>query len=268
MSNSVKFITVFFFVALCYSCSSIPDFPEGGYKYPASPFKGTKDSFNSSLYSHYWSLAFNELELNVAPLKQVTIRLIYETAFGESVTLIMTQKEIVIKQAIQGSPYPNYEIDKLDSLERFHLQILRSNFPIEEIKPDNPTKKRMDSLAGIYPKLLDPNYYKYLLDKSTNFDSIPFKYKTTKVPITNSKFHTLLEEINASGYWKLPPRVKCDSDGYLDGFGFMLEANTPQKYNFVSLSNCPEKALEFSKACQAIIDAANLSKRIRVIPEN
>lgn len=267
MRNSIKPIAFIVMICLFISCNEKIKFPDGGYNYPASPYKTIRDSFNFVYYSHYWCLAFNEPDMSIKPLNKTTFRLIYETAFGESVVFTMTENEIIIKQATQGQPYPDRDLTKLDSLERLHFRILLSSFPNNEVDSTSPQKESLNSLVRSYPKLLDPNYYKSLLDKSAKADSLPFKYITKRVSISNSLYNELLSKINSSGYWQLPPHIECGVE-YLDGYGFILEANTTKKYNYVGLANCPEKSLKFSKACQAIIDAAGLDKKIKIVSEN
>lgn len=265
MRNTIRLIELIVLISVFSSCNRKIDFPNGGYNYPANPYKTIRDSFNFAYYSHYWYLSYNEPDLSIKPLKQNTFRLIYESAFGKSVVFTMTENEIIIKEAIQGRPYPDQDLTKLDPIEKMHLQILRGNFPIQEM--DTTNAKSLNSLVKAYPKFLDPNYYKSLLDKSASIDSVPFKYKTESVSISSSLYNKLLSKINSSGYWQLPPHIECGQE-YLDGYGFILEANTDRKYNYVGLANCPEKSLMFSKACQAIIDAAGLDKKIRVVSEN
>ncbi len=267
MRNSIKFIASALVLCLFISCNEKNNFSDGGYNYPASLYKNKRDSFDLAYNSHYWCLAYNEPDMSTTALNKTTFRLIYETAFRESVVFVMTENQIIIKQAIQGQPYPESDLTKLDSLERYHIQILRSSFPIQKVDSTNHLKERFDSLVRSYPQLLDYNYYKSLLDKSAKADSIPFKYSTKRVNISSSLYNEILSKINSSGYWELPIYIKCDGE-YLDGYGFILEANTTKKYNYVGLTNCPEKSLKFSKACQAIIDAACLAKKIRIVSEN
>jgi len=267
MPNIIKSIAVIIAGFLLASCNRDIKFPDGGYKYPVVLTKTLGDSFRQTYWDKYWDSVYDEPDLKLKPLGQTTIRLIYETAFGEMVIITMTENELVIKRPYQGDSSPGQDSTKLNDLERFHFRILQRYFPIQEMDAGNYQKVRNDSLAKIYPKLLDPNYYKYLLDKSRKVDSIPFKYDIKKVKITTSKYEEIVGQINSSGYWKLPLQIDCDHS-VLDGYGFELEINTPEKYNLVALTNCPEKALEFSKACQAIIDAANLDQKIRVMPDN
>lgn len=268
MGHIIKFIAyvgIFFFLTSCNRKNI--EFPEGGYSYSSPLYKNLKDSFNSSHYFNIWSAAYNEPDLTKKPLSQTTIRLTYETAFGNAAIFTMTENEIVIKQPTQGSPYPDLDSMKLTPEERLHFRILKRYFPIQELDSTNTKKGMLDSLNKIYSKLLNPIYYKYLLDKSVVADSIQFKYSVKKVQIPYSKYTEIVSKINSSGYWQLPLHIECDQAS-TDGYGFLLEVNTNQKFNLVGLSNCPEKALKFSEACQAIINAANLGKEITIIHEN
>jgi hypothetical protein len=264
MRHIIKFITFVGIFFLLPSCKRKIEFPEGGYSYSTPLYKNLKDSFNSSHYFNIWSAAYKEPDLTKKPLSQTTIRLTYETAFGNSAIFTMTENQIVVKRPIQGSPYPDLDSMKLTPEERSHFRILKRYFPIQELDSTITKKGMLDSLSKIYPKLLDPIYYKYLLDKSIVADSIQFKYNVKKVQIPYSKYTEIISKINSSGYWKLPLHIECD-DTPTDGYGFLLEVNTNQKFNLVGLTNCPEKALKFSEACQAIINAANLGKEIIIV---
>jgi hypothetical protein len=254
-------------------------YPEGGYDYPKSlnntdtsnysfPIAhliGAKDSFNASYYGHYWGQCYNEPNLSLQPFGKDIFRLTYETAFGDASIFTLTEDEIVIKQPKSGSPYPEYDSTKLNELEKLHYSILQWNFPIKDTSHSIKSQKRLDSLAKLYPKLVDPSYYKYLIDKSAIFKKEAFTYTTKRTRISKNKFYKIVTLINSSGFWKLPYRNKCDVD-FTDGFGFILEANTARKYNIVNI-NCPYDKSDFVKACQELINAANLDKKIKVYDE-
>ena len=279
MKTPFNFILITAIVIIIASCNSKINFPAGGYDYPADVSKidtnvfyypkdiaNKKDSFRSSYYGYYWHKAFGEPNLSIRPQHEITFRLVYVNAFGATSIFTVTQNQIVVKKLLQGKFYPQHDIMKLDTLERLHLRILENNFPIEDLPLDYSGKKTMDSFAAIYPKLLDPHYYKYLWDKSSYTDTVPFRYSVNKIMISTEKFNSIVNQINAADYWKSPFEIGC-VDGYLDGYRFTLEANLPGRYNVVSLSNCPEKASKFSAVCQAIVDACNLEKKIELISE-
>jgi hypothetical protein len=265
-TNIIRLLLLFCILYFTISCDRQSKFPEGGYKYPAKLYKSIRDSFNSAYSLQHWCKSYNEQDLSNIPLDTPTFRLVYETAFGESAIFILRPYEITVKEPTQGKPYPEYDTLKLTQLERLHFKLLKRSFPIQELKSDNPKKKKADSLAKLYPVLLDPKYYKALLDKAEKPDSIAFKYSIKKIALTKSKYIQLIDLINTSGYWTLPIHIECDYD-YTDGYGILLEANTKKKYNFVSIGICSEEAIAFCKACQAIIDVSNLDKKIKIISE-
>lgn len=264
--NFILLIGAAFVIVSCKSHSNEIQYPEGGYNYPDSFHQSLRDSFYSSLYMKQWSLAYDEPDISIKPLNESVFRLVYESAFGEAAIFILKSNKLIIKQPMQGNPYPAYDSLILYGIERPHFKILQRDFPIQEMDPLSSRKKRNDSLAKIYPKLLDPHYYSYLLNKSVKPDSIPFKYTTKIISLTDAQYSNLINQINSSGYWKLPRKIECDFD-YTDGYGILLEANTPKRYNSVSQGICYEKELKFSKACQAIIDLANLDKKIVIVPK-
>jgi hypothetical protein len=243
-----------------YACTTHISFPEGGYAYPAHIERSTYDSFKFILNSSYWQSAFKEPDLSIQPQKKVTVRLTFETAFGESYVISMTNDEIVTKEVTQGSPYPDHDPMRLDSLERLHYYVLRKNFPLSHENSAGRRKKYLDSLVELYPKLIDVQYYKYLSDKSAVRDST-FRFDIKHIKIADSTYRSIIDQINASGYWTQPYHIGCEA---MDGFGFILEVNTTEKYNFVGLSNCPEKNSLFSKACRSLVTAAALEKKIKI----
>ena len=266
-------------MVLVTSCNQREIFyPEGGYPYPqdistvdtndfAYPLKdlvSSKDSFRSAYISRYWGRGYNEPNLSIKPLETTVFRLLYFAAFQQELIISITESEIVIKESKKGTPYGTYDSTKLSEVERSNLQLLEWNFPLQDIRSESPRKKRADSLITKYPELLNPSYYKYLKDKSTTFK--PFVYTTKRIKISKNKFNKIIILINHSGYWKLPHKIECEAV-VLDGYGIMLEANTARYYNNVNLSSCPGDQTLFRKACQEIINMANLDRKINLFME-
>lgn len=264
MSKPLQYLIALFFASFFISCNNEIKFPAGGYDYPAFLKDNLKDSFYQAYYFPYWCKAYDEPDLSSKSMGENTFRLIYQTAFNEEVVFTMTKAEIVVKKPLEGHPYPAFDSLILDGVERHHFKILQQYFPIQEYDANIKRKAYLDSLANVYPQLLDPYYYKALLNKAIRKDLPLFKYSIKRVPISESKYKSIVDQINLSGYWKLPRHIECTED-YADGYGFGLEANTAKKYNFVTLANCPEKAYAFSKACQSIIDASNPDKKIIIV---
>lgn len=253
-----------FFMLSCKSSSNEIQYPAGGYKYPYTVYQKPGELFYSKLYTEQWYLSYDEPNLTIKPLQESVFRLVYQTVFGKSAIFILKKNELIVKQPIQGNPYPDYDFSRLNKLEQMDIRILQSVFPIPGTEQQDSMKERNDSQTKLHAKLSDPKYVIYLLNKAHVPDSIPFKYSTKKVSLTALQYQYLVDQVNASGYWKLPRHIKCD-DEYLDGDGILLEANTPDKFNMVSVSNCYEKESKFSKACQAIIYMAGLGKEIEIV---
>jgi hypothetical protein len=120
-----------------------------------------------------------------------------------------------------------------------------------------------DSLSKIYPELLDPNYYKYLLDKSSS-DKEKFEYSLQRIPIKKKRFLSLVNQINESEYWQLPFDNWCNHPPS-DAGGFTLEVNTPKKYNVVFTLSCPADSTKYIKACQELVKYAKMDDEIKLI---
>jgi hypothetical protein len=88
-------------------------------------------------------------------------------------------------------------------------------------------------------------------------------YITNEISISASTFAELVNTINNSGYWTMPYEVVCEHPSF-DAPGFLLEANTGFKYNFVSSPVCPDAVTPFTKACFEIIKCAKLENEINI----
>ena len=260
------------------SCNSGIKYPEGGFDYPKSiagkdtnyyryPIVDfTKNDRFAEYFERFFYMQFEEPNLSIRPFIKETFRLTYSTAFGETVILSFNEDEILIKKGIAGGMY-DHDSTKLNKLENFHLNLLRRWFPLEETKTIIPAStKYLDSLSLLYPELLDVNYFIILYDKATVRNNLPFTYHIKKISITKKTFRFMVDQINASGYWQLPPHVGNDGS-VADGYSFTLEANTFRKYNIVNRSGNPSDKTDFPKLCQKIIVFAGLDKEIKLDAE-
>ena len=262
---------------LFMSCSHQPIiYPDGGYDYPKdinnidsnnigfpiSHLIGTKDSFMFACFGRFWMQAYSEPNLSLKPMAEDVFRLHYEDRRDEFI-FKMTSDEIVVKERVKGRPYPEYDSTKLDDIERRHYVVLNSNFPLQDKKNSGKRKKMLDSLVMLYPQLLDPSYYRSLLEKSFIKSKEAFTFSTRKIKISKSKFHHIVNLINSSGYWKLPYRNECET-AVADGYGLTLEANTSRRYNMAGMGYCPGVRKEFINACQELINASQLSSKIKL----
>jgi len=213
---------------------------------------------------HYFK-SFDEPNLSLAPAKNgTTIRLSMDSWGDTPFVLNMTCNEITIKIGDSGSVYPVEDVSKLTKLEQLHYNVLRYRFPIDTGKVSGRTRHYLDSLLKLYPELLSPVYYRSLLDKCLNYDSLPFKYSTFRVNISNKKFNYFLDKLNSSGFWNLPRQMSLEPSP-ADGGGYLLEVNTSAKYKMIVSTNCPSISESLTKVCQEIIDFAKPENRKMVL---
>lgn len=270
--NFVEIICSSCFVLVqCQSNDNIPTliYPDGGYEYPkilkdidtnnylypVRDLISTKDSLISTMYSRYWAQAFDEPNLSIKPQVNEIFRLTYQSFKDGEYVITLTRSEIIVKQSQEHVPYPEYDSTKLSPLERSHYEILSAFFPIQNKQYSIPLRKRLDSLAKRYPKLLDFNYYRILREKSDTFSRKAFKYVTRRVEISAKSYFEIVDRINKSGFWESPYKIECPED-YADGYSFTIEANTHRKYNIVARSTCASDTSSIRKACQELINAS------------
>jgi len=234
------------------------------YSYPIDILKGSKDSLDASYYGPYFGKGYKEPNLSLRYLGTDVFRLSYSTAFGFELIFSLTQDKIVVKEITKGSPYPTYDSTELSPFERFLFQEMKYDFPFKYRTKAKKTSRRIDSLTRRYPQLLDINYFRHLMNKSASLNLQNFTFITREINISHATYKDLVTRINECGYWKLPYELPC-AQCYLDGFGYMLEANTATKYNCVSAGTCINDTDKFALACQAIIDAAYFGHRINLI---
>lgn len=253
----------FLILLLLAACSGGNRFPEGGYPYPAPYADNRQDSFLQNWYRPLFYSAWNEPDLTRQPAATVTIRLLYQTVFGHTVLITLTADSLVVKKSTESNGVPNPDMNQLTRKEQYHYRVLRYLPPDDGTSSGGAGKRQMDSLIKIYPQLADTGYFKYLLRKSLKTGMPPFRYNKQTRLLPSGVFSTLLRLINRSGFWALPRHIACDKD-YVDGWGVLLEINTPKKYKSVSLAVCTEKAPEFIEACKAIINTAGLGGEIKL----
>ena len=255
-------------------------YPIGGYNYtesindkdtnfyclPVKDLISTQDSFSVAYYEAHWYTAFNEPNLSLKPQSKSVFRFMYFDGALSSMKPILiklTSEEILVKQGISGYLNPEHDTTKLNKLERYHFNILEWNFYLYDTIYYSRLVKYYNSEIKRYPELLDPTYYRYLLDKSAVFKE-PFTYKEERIPISRNIYIHLITLINESGYWKLPFEYIC-SNMPMDAASFSLEANTPKKYNIVRSASCSDDTSKFVKACQELIKYSNLENKIQLI---
>jgi len=275
MRTSFYLITIFLL-----SCTSPSHHPPGGYPYPLKVLTSDTDYYflpireplpknDSLLYvnGNYLYRMFHEPNLSIRYLGQDEYRLTYEAAILYPTIIVLTPGKIVVKHETGGLPYPPENENLLDSLERFHYWILKRGYPLNEYHGLPARKKYYDSLIKVYPQLLSPAYYQYLLKKAVDPHAEPFTYYERTYPITDSQYRYLSNLIDSSGYWRLPYSIGCKPENIpFDGDGFTLEANTRDRYNIVSRSGCAaDSGQALARACQQLVKFAHKDDSIILI---
>jgi hypothetical protein len=271
-----------FVVCLLASCTKPRKHPSGGYAYlrvtrdedtdnyfmPIRKFVPRKDSL-MYVNSNYEYKMFQEPNLSLRFLGQDEYRLIYEGGLIYPTIIILTPGKIVVKHETKGLPYFPENENLLDSLERFHFRILQYRFPLDEYHGNVKRKRYYDSLIRVYPQLLSPAYFQYLLKKAMDRQAEPFSYYERTYHLTDSQYRYLVTLIDSSGYWRLPYTLSCKPEDIpMDGDGFTLEANTRDGYNVVTRSGCAgDSGLALAKACQELVKYAHKADSIQLFRE-
>ncbi len=270
------FATTLLVSAIIGCHSGIPiKYPDGGYNYPTTVVDSSYyfypiqkkfsryDSVRISMWYHLFH-AFNEPNLSLAPAKDDIFRIYFADSKSITTMITLTKDEIVVKKQIGFSDLYAGDTNRLNVLERFHYRYIRHKYPLEEkYAPGTAAKRVADSLIKLYPQLIRPAYFKYLLEKVRRPEN-EIKYTIVKKPIPHGEYYRLVSFINSNGYWKMPTKLECDPY-IIHPHSYILEANTKRKYNFVWSYSCPDDTTHFANICQEIIKAAGLDTSINLV---
>jgi hypothetical protein len=214
------------------SCHSTPEFPAGGYAYPQTiPIRN--DTF--FFYPAKERMSKRDSFLNI------TAAVTY-ARFGES--------NISLKP-LSSPLFRFYHVEGWGSSVSEVFIILTK---------DSLTVKLC--LDGPQPFISGPIDSPHLR-KRTSIPNPVWRYTTQTKPISSKQYRAFIQLLNRSKYWQMPPVSPCDD--IADGDYFFLEANTPEKYNFVSGPSCPGDSSDYYKACETLIRYAGLGKKIHLI---
>ena len=265
---------------LFFSCQNHPThiYPDGGYSYPSSittddtnfyfvPLRNRFTREDSLFYSNQYRLykKFDEPNLSLHAEDSDIFRFVISGTFDEPVIIKLEGHQMVVKTTTSHGF--SFDDKRLTELEALHYRILQRRYPIGE-KEYNPwVKHYLDSMVAVYPQLLDVKYYDYLIKKGTVTADSPFVYTENRITLDPNQYDSFIHLLDTSGYWELPYWVEC-KEPPMDGWGFDMEANTKQKYNFVATSLCGinDESTKFKKACMLLIEYAGLSKRFKLLP--
>ena len=267
----MKQLAIILIACSVFGCQS----PDGGYNYPAHVDAGDtlfysypiKDSLSKrdSFYwfcNHLFYQMLQEPNISLKPLEHETYRLQYSNAFGQFLLITLCNNSITVKEGNSGNAYIQDE-SALTATELTHLHILQRYYPIDSSR-DYQQKPYLDSLLHASPQLRQASYYYSLLRKSFRINKKAFSYTTKKITLSPKTFDSIVNAIDASGFWKLPFKIDCNVE-LMDGDGFHLEANTKHKYQIVQVQGRPGDTTRFTKICQRIFDYAKPTEPINLI---
>jgi hypothetical protein len=124
-------------------------------------------------------------------------------------------------------------------------------------------KHYVDSMIAADPLRNNPSWYLAMVKKANTRNPL-WHYALKKQSVTSKQYADFTRLLNRSQYWQMPPVYSC-SEEIADGDYFSLEANTPQKYNFVSGPSCDNDSSDYYKAAEMLIRYAGLDKKISLI---
>jgi hypothetical protein len=241
------------------------------YFYPVKDRQSMRDSFYDS-YMYLFFKGMDEPNMSLKPTSTPTYRFVYEGyANPNDYIITLSEKEIVVKKLSKVDSdrqiiYP--DTNRLTPQERFFVKILDEDFPINKPNPHHLRHRRkLDSVDRLYPQLLDPSYYNSLMEKEGLLTYRHFQYTLKKIPITPETYKSLVKTIDTSGYWQFPPKLPPENHiiDVFDAAGFILEANSSQKYNMVEGCFCGDDSTNrFELILHALAKAAALISEIHV----
>jgi len=276
------FISFILFTSACNERNNT-DHPSGGYEfskhitdkefyhYPLIGKISRRDSFDIAYADGYFFRSFKEPNISLQPADTPIFRLAFKGNYY-SYIISLTEYAIVVKMNYSGRYWPEVDTDKLTETERWHFNILRKEFPLDEARPyDVPPapppppdqleeyqqkQKKHDSIMKNTPKLLYPGYYDFLLKKVAVNTRDTFSFSTKTIKINKDEFKRIAGLINRSGYWKMT--YKKNYSGVSDPSFYLLEANNGTRYNTVVTEDAFQDE-ELGNACAALIKMAKIN---------
>ena len=264
------------------SCQSWPSFPPGGYSYPKQvagkdtdfylyPLRDSLSKLDS--FNHIWdNYAFQELDepnLSLHPSKIPEFRF-FQPGYRsyDDLIILLTPASITVKRHPADHFRLTADSNRLSPSERRFVKFMERYYG--KPRPDSIRWPRwhhfIDSMEDRYPQLKDASYYVRMIKKELIPDSTFTACHVSTRHITSSEYQSFVDSLNVSGYWKMPYKRECDKNLTTDGPSyFSLEANTPNRYNFVCGYSCPNDTNLFYKACQHLARLAGLEKEINVL---
>jgi len=233
------------------------------YIYQFKDILNRQDSFIYVNYGSHYLKQFDEKNLSLRPLAFETFRFSYHPFGGRPINITFDRSEIVVKLEEAGQLEPIYNESKLDSLEIIKFKFLERNFFRSREFFNERRLKFYDSMENKYPELKSIKYYKKLLDKSIDYDSLKFKYTTKRIPLTGSQYASLIDSLKKSNFDNIPWKIEYP-ESVADGGGYSFEANTKTKFKYFVCYGLPIDTLPMTNFCRYLLKVAKVDKDIRL----
>ena len=231
------------------------------YVYQLKDILNRHDSFIYVNYGSHYLNQFDEKNLSLRPLALETFRFTYSPFGGRPLNITFDRNEITIKLWLSGQLEPFYNENKLDSLEVMKFKYMERNF-FRSKETSNPGRlKYYDSIETKYPELKSIKYYKNLMNKCIDYDSLKFTYTTKRIPITDSQYASLIDSLKKSNFDNIPWKVE-HPESVSDGGGYTFEANTRTKFKYFVCFGLPIDTLPMTKFCKYLLQVAKVDKDI------
>ena len=224
-----------------YGCNDEIVYPEGGYPYlkntsaedsnfyylPIRKSVDRRDSISILLGKMTYDI-FDEPNLSISPPVEDVFRFNYSNAFGDLLMIVLNKNKIIIKAPIDSL---NNNPGQLtwDPVERLHFNFFDSQFDLNSISVKQ--RNHIDSLLKLYPTLFDFATYLKIVHKM--FPMSRFKYTKKEIEISESKYRYFVDLINKSEFWQRPFHIKEHEGEFMDGYTFILEGATKNKYQCI-----------------------------------
>lgn len=231
------------------------------YIYQLKDTLNTEDSFLYVNYGTYYLKQFNEQNLSLRPLTLETFRFSYTGVCPINITF--DKNEIVVKLWTSGSLDPIYNEDKLNVSEIGKFRFLEHYFFRSKESFSQSRLNYYDSMVVKYPELTSIKYYKELISKCTDYDSLKFEYTTKRIPLTNEQYTLLIDSLEKSGFANLSWKVDYP-ETVMDGGGYTFEANTKTKFKYFVCYGLPIDSLPMTRFCRYLLQVAKVDKEINL----
>jgi len=279
MNSSLPKIYFFCFFISLFAIISCEDdeivYPPGGFTYPKKtsvidsnfyflPINEAISRRDSTILAFYKSLfnGFNEENLSTSAPQEDVFRFIYEGSMVNDYVIIkLTKDKIEIKIDKSGSFHLAPDFKNLSSVEKNHFNLLFGSYPLTE--EDYHDKKFIDSIVVMHPELLSPDYYQKLMNKVFVVDQGPFEYSEKQIKISYDKYKYFVGLINDSEFWQRPFHLKGHEEAFADGYAFLLEAATKNKYHCIMSNMYFDGPSKFRGVFDEIVKYAGIAKEFQ-----